>query len=238
MLSQRGRGPAPGTAVISGASAGTGRAASPAFARRGWGLGRIARGAEGLEAARREAKAAGRHGPLPCPRTSRVRRTAPPGGGIDVRVNCAKATVFAPAHAMSPAEYRMPRRAQPMPPIHQPEAVAEHTYYTSALKAPRELWVGMAGLTAILGTMFAPGLLDRVLARRGHDGPMTEEPEIPGRPDNLFAPLPGDPALLHVTAGFALGALVPLALRGAMAWLSAPPRRRWRRHHRQLLPRP
>ena len=45
--------------VVTGASAGVGRAATRAFAARGDRVGLIARGAAGLEAARREIEAAG-----------------------------------------------------------------------------------------------------------------------------------------------------------------------------------
>jgi hypothetical protein len=45
---------------------------------------------------------------------------------------------------------------------------------------------------AIIGDKVAPGLLDRYLARRGYRAQMTAEPEVPGRPDNLWQPVPGD----------------------------------------------
>ena len=45
--------------VITGASAGVGRATVRAFARQGADIGLIARGKDGLEAARREVEAAG-----------------------------------------------------------------------------------------------------------------------------------------------------------------------------------
>jgi NAD(P)-dependent dehydrogenase (short-subunit alcohol dehydrogenase family) len=87
------------------------------------------------------------------------------------------------------ARSRMPRRAQPVPPIHQPEAIAE-AVLNAVDEAPRELWVGLTTLQAILGTMVLPGTLDRLMERKAWDGQMTEEPE-PGHPDNLFDPVPG-----------------------------------------------
>ncbi|HYZ32805.1 MAG TPA: SDR family oxidoreductase [Crenalkalicoccus sp.] len=87
------------------------------------------------------------------------------------------------------ARSHMPRRARPMGAIHQPEAVAEQIY-RAALRAPRELWVGWPTVQAILGTMLAPSMLDGMMARTAVDGQMTEEPEQPGRPDNLLAPVP------------------------------------------------
>jgi hypothetical protein len=144
------------------------------------------------------------------------------------------------------ARSHMPCRAQPVPPIHQPEAVAERIVQ-AALHAPRELWVGSPSVQAILGTMVAPGLLDRLLARRGYGGQMTAEPEPPGRPDNLMAPVPGDagthgrfderardrvgafdPVWLRGMAALAFGALLPLAWRG----LTAPDLRQQRLPHR------
>ena len=51
----------PQTVVITGASAGVGRASAIAFAQRGWNVALIARGKEGLEGARRDVEAAGGH---------------------------------------------------------------------------------------------------------------------------------------------------------------------------------
>ena len=88
------------------------------------------------------------------------------------------------------ARNKMPRRPQPVPPIHQPEAVAE-TIFRASQKAPRELWVAFASVRAILGTMIMPGVLDRLLARKAYDGQLTPEPRRPEEEDNLFKSLPG-----------------------------------------------
>src|SRR5688572_30194923 len=48
--------------VITGASAGVGRATATVFASRGWRVGLIARGRDGLEGARREVEQAGGEG--------------------------------------------------------------------------------------------------------------------------------------------------------------------------------
>jgi short-subunit dehydrogenase len=82
-------------------------------------------------------------------------------------------------------------RPMPVPPIHQPEAVAAEIMKAIDTK-PRELWIGDAVPKAVLGTALAPGLLDQMLASKAHEGQMTDEPADPNRPDNLFAPLPGD----------------------------------------------
>ncbi len=87
-------------------------------------------------------------------------------------------------------------RAQPVPPIHTPE-VAARAVLRAARDSPRELWVGTASLKAIIGTLFMPGLLDRMLARQAWDGQLIPEREPEGRPDNLFEPVEG----LHATEG-------------------------------------
>jgi hypothetical protein len=45
---------------------------------------------------------------------------------------------------------------------------------------------------AIVGNKLAPGYADHVLARDGYAGQMTGTPAANDRPDNLWAPLPGD----------------------------------------------
>ena len=86
------------------------------------------------------------------------------------------------------ARSRMPRKAQPVPPIFEPEAIA-HEIVRAAIEAPRELWIGRSSLKAILGNMLLPGTGDRILAEEGYDGQMTAELEVRGRPDNLFEPI-------------------------------------------------
>jgi NAD(P)-dependent dehydrogenase (short-subunit alcohol dehydrogenase family) len=88
------------------------------------------------------------------------------------------------------ARNRLPLRPQPVPPIHDP-AVAAEAIFRAAREAPRELWVGLPTVQAILGTMAVPGLMDRMMAGRAWDGQMTTEPSSP-RPDNLFQPATGD----------------------------------------------
>ena len=91
------------------------------------------------------------------------------------------------------ARNHMPRRVQPVPPIHAPEAVAETIIDTIECRSgrmPRELWVGLPTIQAIVGQMLVPGWLDRMLVRKAWDGQMTDEPET-GHPDALFATVPG-----------------------------------------------
>jgi len=87
------------------------------------------------------------------------------------------------------ARTRLPRRLQPVPPIHAPEVAAE-AIFKASLQVPRELWVGSPTIKAILGTMLLPRFLDGLAARRAWDGQMMSEPSE-ARPDNLFEPRPG-----------------------------------------------
>jgi short-subunit dehydrogenase len=278
--------------VITGASAGIGRATAIVFAQRGWRVALLARGRDRLETARRDVEAAGGAAlVLPCDVANADAVYAAADtviaewGHIDVWVNNAMASVFAPADQISAVEFRrvtevtylgqvhgtlaalrhmrernagtivqvgsalsyrsiplqsaycaakfavrgftdslrsellhegsrvrltmvqlpavntpqfdwarsrLPRRLQPVPPIHQPEAAAA-AILRAAQEAPRELWVGAPTMQAIIGNMLAPGLLDRLMARRAWEGQMTPEPVAQHGPDNLEEPVAGDP---------------------------------------------
>lgn len=280
------------TVVVTGASAGVGRAVAVEFARHGWNVAMIARGPNGLRGAVREVE---RVGGRPLAIAADVadagaieraaQETAETFGGIDVWVNNAMVTIYAPVWQITPEEFarvtdvtylgqvhgtlaalkhmrprnrgtvlcigsalayrsiplqgpycaakaatrgfldslrsellhdgsrvrltmvqlpavntpqfdwarsRMPRRLEPVPPIFQPEAIARHVY-RAALNAPRELWIGASCWQAILGNVIAPGLIDRYLAHHAETGEMTDRPAVPGRPDNLCAPVDTDP---------------------------------------------
>ena len=86
---------------------------------------------------------------------------------------------------------RLPKRAQPVPPIHQPE-LAAHAIVRAIARPTREVFVGAPTIAAIQGNKIAPGFLDRYLASTAYDGQQTEEPEDPHRRDNLFAPIERD----------------------------------------------
>lgn len=278
-------------AVVTGASAGVGRAVAVAFARDGWRVALIARGRERLASAAREVEAAGGAALVIAADVADADRIETAAaqvveawGRIDVWVNNAMASVFGPIATLSPDEIRrvtevtylgqvhgtlaalrhmrtrnagtivqigsalsyrsiplqsaycaakfavrgftdslrselqhensrirltmvqlpavdtpqfdwarshLTRRLQPVPPIHEPEPVAE-AILRAAREAPRECWIGGPTIQAILGTMVAPGLLDRMMARRAWDGQMTDEPARP-RDGNLFEAPPGDP---------------------------------------------
>jgi NAD(P)-dependent dehydrogenase (short-subunit alcohol dehydrogenase family) len=340
-----GDGPDGPVVVVTGASAGIGRAVAIAFARQGWRVALLARGRERLESAGREIEAAGGAAlVLACDVADADAVFAAADAvvaqwrRIDVWVNNAMATVFAPAHEMPAAEFRrvtevtylgqvhgtlaalrhmrtrnagtivqvgsalsyrsiplqsaycaakfavrgftdalrsellhegsgvrltmvqlpavntpqfdwarsrLPRRPQPVPPIYAPEAAAA-AILRAAEEAPRELWVGAPTLQAIVGTMLAPGLLDRLMARRAWEGQMTPEPARPDGEGNLQEAPAGDPgrrgrftavaqdralvASSHLVRGMfaaiAVGLVAAAALVGRSAAAAARRRRR------------
>jgi NAD(P)-dependent dehydrogenase (short-subunit alcohol dehydrogenase family) len=83
---------------------------------------------------------------------------------------------------------RLPRRAQPVPPIYEPEVAANAIVWASEHDR-REIYVGGPTVAAIVGNKLAPGVADWYLARTGFDSQQTGEPERPERPDNLFQPV-------------------------------------------------
>lgn len=85
----------------------------------------------------------------------------------------------------------MPRHPQPVPPIYQPEVIARAVYW-AAHHRRRAFAVGFPTVQAIIGDKFIPGTLDHYLASIGYESQQTQEPVQPGRPDNLYRPLPGD----------------------------------------------
>ena len=105
-------GPDPVTVVITGASAGVGRATARLFAERGANLGLIARGREGLDGARRDVEALGARAlalPADVADPEQVEAAAAAAeaelGPIDVWVNNAMVTVLAPLEDMDPPEF-------------------------------------------------------------------------------------------------------------------------------------
>jgi NAD(P)-dependent dehydrogenase (short-subunit alcohol dehydrogenase family) len=126
--------PQPGVAVITGASAGVGRAVVESFARRGWRLGLVARAGEGLEAAVRDAEAAGAPAALALPADvadaeavfAAADRVASEFGGIDVWVNDAMVTIFAPVHDVSPEEFRRVTEVTYLGQVHGTMAALRH----------------------------------------------------------------------------------------------------------------
>ena len=86
---------------------------------------------------------------------------------------------------------KMPRKAQPVPPIFQPEVGARAVYY-AAHHRRREIYVGRSTVMAIVGQKIAPGLLDIYLGKTGYNSQQHDGKENPNRPDNLWKPVPAD----------------------------------------------
>ncbi len=86
---------------------------------------------------------------------------------------------------------RLKHKAQPVPPIFEPEVGARAVYW-AAHNHRREVYVGSPTVAAIVGNKVAPDLLDWYLGQTGFDSQQTGEPEDPNRPNNLWSPVPGD----------------------------------------------
>jgi short-subunit dehydrogenase len=124
---------------------------------------------------------------------------------------------------------RLPRAAQPLPPIFQPEVAAKAIVW-AAEHPRRELLVGWPVVLGVLGQRIAPGLMDRYVANRAWVGQQSDDPEHAGRPDSLESPVavdvgahgtfdseaaPEDPVLwAEMHRGVVAGAVLALAALG------------------------
>ena len=86
---------------------------------------------------------------------------------------------------------KMGKRSQPVGKVFQPE-VAARAIVWAAHNERRELFVGAPTVQAVLGDKLAPGLMDHYMAKIVYEGHCSDVPEDPGRPDNLFDPVPSD----------------------------------------------
>jgi NAD(P)-dependent dehydrogenase (short-subunit alcohol dehydrogenase family) len=87
---------------------------------------------------------------------------------------------------------RLPRQAQPVPPIYQPEVAARAVVYAADHPRRREYWVGETTAATLVVNAVAPGLLDRYLGRTGFNAQQTDQPKSPDQPVNLWEPADGD----------------------------------------------
>lgn len=127
----------------------------------------------------------------------------------------------------------LPNKAQPVPPIYQPEFPAEAIYW-AATHRRREVFLGWPTIEAIvLAAKLFPTIGDWYLGKTGVKGQQTDEPRDQSRPDNLFEPVAGDHGahgtfdrrakmpsaelLLTVHAGLASACLVGLLVVAATA---------------------
>lgn len=84
---------------------------------------------------------------------------------------------------------RMPRKAQPVPPIYQPEIAARAVVHAADHPKRREYWVGYSTVGTLLADKFVPGLVDWYLGRTGYRSQQTKQQEDADRPANLWEPL-------------------------------------------------
>jgi len=133
---------------------------------------------------------------------------------------------------------RLPRHAQPVPPIYQPEFTARGVLYAADHPHRREYWVGASTMGTLAANAVAPGLLDRYLAKTGFDAQQTKQRHDPDAPVNLWEPADGhdghdfgthgvfddksinrDPQLLASQHHGLLGVLAAGAAAAALLWL-------------------
>ncbi|BCY14877.1 hypothetical protein L3i22_099650 [Actinoplanes sp. L3-i22] len=90
---------------------------------------------------------------------------------------------------------RLPKKAQPVPPIYQPEVAARAVEYAADHPQRREYWVGGSTALTLAANAIAPGILDRYLALTGFKGQQTSEARPADQPANLWEPAdgPGEP---------------------------------------------
>lgn len=278
--------------VVTGASGGIGRATAVAFARRGASVALLARGRAGLDGAAAEVEAAGgtaltvsvdasSHAAV----EAAADRVEQEMGPIDVWVNVAFTSVFAPFAQITPEEFarvtavsylgyvygtmaalrrmrsrnrgtivqvgsalayrgiplqsaycgakraiqgfneslrcellhehsgvhntmvqmpavntpqfswvlsRLPKKAQPVPPIYQPEVAARAVVHAADHPQRREYRVGGSTAATLLANAVAPGLLDAYLARTGFSSQQTKEDRPADQPANLWGPADAD----------------------------------------------
>ena len=93
---------------------------------------------------------------------------------------------------------RLPGRAQPVPPIYQPEVVADAVVWCSE-RTKRELLLGASAAIVVTGNKFAANVGDHYLAATGFKSQQTGVPEDPDRPNNLWSPV--DDEVDHGTHG-------------------------------------
>jgi NAD(P)-dependent dehydrogenase (short-subunit alcohol dehydrogenase family) len=86
---------------------------------------------------------------------------------------------------------RMPREAQPVPPIYQPDIAAQAIIWASEHNR-REVYVGFPSVKTILGNKIAPWYAEKVLSESGYESQLTDELRDEQRPHNLWHPVAGD----------------------------------------------
>ncbi len=86
---------------------------------------------------------------------------------------------------------RLPHQPQPVPPIYEPEVVADAVTYI-ADHYRRQLFVSWISVVIIQANKFFPGFGDWYLGKTGYKSQQTSQPVSPTRPDNLYHPVDDD----------------------------------------------
>lgn len=110
--------------------------------------------------------------------------------GIDVHL-----TMVHPSAINTPfytwARNLTPNEARPVPPVYQPQLVADIVHWAARARRPH-VYVGWPTIGVIFADRLAPGLVDQLLARVVFDAQQGSEPAPPDQPDNLFEPVDED----------------------------------------------
>jgi NAD(P)-dependent dehydrogenase (short-subunit alcohol dehydrogenase family) len=83
---------------------------------------------------------------------------------------------------------RLPNKAQPVPPIYQPEVIADAVTWM-ADHYRRQLFIGGSTVIVIQGDKLAPWFGDWYLGKTGYTSQQTGEPADPTHPSNLWEPV-------------------------------------------------
>ena len=86
---------------------------------------------------------------------------------------------------------RMPKPAQPVPPIYQPEIPAKAVLYAADHPKRREYWVGGSTMGTLAANAIAPGILDRYLAKTGFSSQQSDRHAPDPGVSNLWEPADG-----------------------------------------------
>jgi len=86
---------------------------------------------------------------------------------------------------------RLPHKAQPVPPIYQPEVVADAVAWV-ADHYRRQLFIGLSTVIVNQGNKLLPAFGDWYLGKTGFKSQQTSEPADPHRPNNLWEPVDQD----------------------------------------------
>ncbi|HJT57708.1 MAG TPA: SDR family oxidoreductase [Ktedonobacteraceae bacterium] len=85
---------------------------------------------------------------------------------------------------------RLPDKAQPVPPIYQPELIADAITYV-ADHYRRQMYIGLSTVIVIQGNKILPAFGDWYLSKTGYKSQQTDQPANPNRPNNLWEPVDG-----------------------------------------------